>query len=95
MVDAWEQRSTTSCAGDYPNENVPSASVAKAILDDLIAANKDYSLSCINPVVIPAISVAVLPVPDLRYAEACSAMNKDRNENLPPRRAPDYRFRAG
>jgi maltose-6'-phosphate glucosidase len=29
-------------AGDYLSKTVPSASVAKAILDDLIEANKEY-----------------------------------------------------
>ena len=41
--DAWEQRSYHKLWQAITlSKTVPSASVAKAILDDLIAANKDY-----------------------------------------------------
>ena len=43
VVDAWEQRSYTKLWQAITlSKTVPSASVAKAILDDLIEANKDY-----------------------------------------------------
>ena len=43
VVDAWEQRSYHKLWQAITlSKTVPSASVAKAILDDLIAANKDY-----------------------------------------------------
>ena len=43
VVDAWEQRSYQKLWQAITlSKTVPSASVAKAILDDLIAANKDY-----------------------------------------------------
>lgn len=43
MVDAREQRSYHKLWQAITlSKTVPSASVAKAILDDLIAANKDY-----------------------------------------------------
>ena len=42
-VDAWEQRSYQKLWQAITlSKTVPSASVAKAILDDLIEANKDY-----------------------------------------------------
>jgi maltose-6'-phosphate glucosidase len=50
VVDAWEQRSYHKLWQAITlSKTVPSASVAKAILDDLIAANKDTGRSCINP----------------------------------------------
>lgn len=43
VVDAWEQRSYQKLWQAITlSKTVPSASVAKAILDDLIEANKDY-----------------------------------------------------
>ncbi|OMQ20041.1 6-phospho-alpha-glucosidase [Serratia oryzae] len=43
VVDAWEQRSYQKLWQAITlSKTVPSASVAKAILDDLIVANKDY-----------------------------------------------------
>lgn len=43
VVDAWEQRSYQKLWQAITlSKTVPSASVAKAILDDLIAANKEY-----------------------------------------------------
>lgn len=43
VVDAWEQRSYLKLWQAITlSKTVPSASVAKAILDDLIAANKEY-----------------------------------------------------
>ncbi|MGF7445053.1 6-phospho-alpha-glucosidase, partial [Klebsiella michiganensis] len=43
VVDAWEQRSYHKLWQAIAlSKTVPSASVAKAILDDLIAANKAY-----------------------------------------------------
>ncbi|MEJ1523312.1 6-phospho-alpha-glucosidase, partial [Escherichia coli] len=43
VVDAWEQRSYHKLWQAITlSKTVPSASVAKAILDDLIAANRDY-----------------------------------------------------
>ena len=43
VVDAWEQRSYHKLWQAITlSKTVPSASVAKAILDDLIAANKEY-----------------------------------------------------
>ena len=42
-VDAWEQRSYQKLWQAITlSKTVPSASVAKAILDDLIEANKEY-----------------------------------------------------
>ncbi|MGL5602219.1 MAG: 6-phospho-alpha-glucosidase, partial [Silvania sp.] len=43
VVDAWEQRSYQKLWQAITlSKTVPSASVAKAILDDFIPANKDY-----------------------------------------------------
>lgn len=43
VVDAWEQRSYQKLWQAITlSKTVPSASVAKAILDDLIEANKEY-----------------------------------------------------
>jgi len=43
VVDAWEQRSYQKLWQAITlSKTVPSASVAKASLDDLIEANKDY-----------------------------------------------------
>jgi hypothetical protein len=65
------------------SKTVPSASVAKAILDDLIEANKEYWP---EPLISrPASPDAVFCPVDLRYADASLSTTRSLHENFPPR----------